>query len=255
MNPVIRTTIKPVKKIIILCLALACIKIYSSDKDEAGNLLHPYFIPPSTWEQVDPKLLSPTVIIGYVDKSKTGFLPSINLAKENVNVSLSNYLLEVKKLYQKNKNNRWRDLGYIVTKAGKARLTEIDTKNKWGEVRILQLIFMKNSTVYVLTSSALKKDFHQFYPIIQKSLLSFDLSDNLLSFVEPGKTLKLEEEIEQLKQKVRALCNQESETDLLLKDFKTFLEAQYFELGYYWQKQILDLIKNEKIEGVKSKDA
>ncbi|MBM3207976.1 MAG: hypothetical protein FJZ57_05150 [Chlamydiae bacterium] len=258
MNPAILTTIKKLIYFLYLGTIFSCLSIHGIDIDSSKDesvALCPNFTPPENWELVDPKLLSPSVIVGYVDKSKIGFLPSMNLAVEKVNVSLSKYVQEVKKLYQQNKINRWRDLGIITTKAGKARLTEVDTKNKWGDVRILQLIFLKNQTAYILTTSAKKEDFHNFYLSIQKSLLSFDLGDDVYSFVEDEKLPTLKQEVTHLKHDLLSLEEKDPDFPNPWITFDNFIKNNHANLGSFWYTQIINLLKNETSEERKGKDA
>jgi hypothetical protein len=82
------------------------------------------FTPPKGWEAVDPSALSGQVKMAYIKKeAKEGFFPSLNLVVENVTGNLNDYLNDVKKIHEQNRNNRWRKLGKIHTAAGEAQLT------------------------------------------------------------------------------------------------------------------------------------
>ena len=102
---------------------LAWIPLNSSTQvkqiDSQNNTItkFPYFYPPDGWEMIDPNLLSPKVLVGFVKKTKQGFLPSMNLAIEDVDISLSQYIKEVKKLYEVT-DSVWRDLGSFITSEG-----------------------------------------------------------------------------------------------------------------------------------------
>ena len=116
-----------------------------------------FFISPENWDIADPGTLSPKVKIAFLKNSGKGFCPSINLAIEETDVSLSDYLKAVKAIHEQDRNNHWRPLGKVRTAAGLAQLTEIDSTTEWGPVRILQLILMRDKRVYVLTAQPLEK--------------------------------------------------------------------------------------------------
>lgn len=146
-----------------------------------------FFQPPPNWEIADSKMLAKSSIIGFLDKSKSGFCPSINLATEKITVSKQEYLAIV----QRNctlKKKKWRHLGTIQTKAGEAELTEIETKTKFGPARLLQMIFIRSGTAYILTAGALKKDFGKQANQIETAMRSLTLTDDLFeAVIDPAK--------------------------------------------------------------------
>lgn len=147
---------------------------------------HCLFTPPANWEISDPKMPSKRAIVGFVDKRKSGFCPSINLTFERVEISPEEYLAIV----QKNctaKKQQWRHLGKIETKSGPAELVEIETKTKFGPARLLQAILIREKEAYILTAGALKKDFGKNGAAIEQSLRSMTLCDDLFSQVEDDK--------------------------------------------------------------------
>ncbi len=137
----------------------------------------PSFAAPKHWTSVDPKLLLPSVKISFLKEGEKGFCPSINLAVEKIEIKESAYLKIVKKMHESNPQNRWRSLGKIQTKAGMALLTEVDTKNKMGDVRLLQMILVKKEHVYVITASALKEEFAQYYQDFKTAFESLTLEE------------------------------------------------------------------------------
>lgn len=211
--------------------------------------VYPFFIPPQDWEIVDVTSLSPKVIIGFMEKDKKGFCPSMNLAIEKVNVSLNEYVKAVKKLHEIDSNTRWRDLGKLNTPAGMARITEIDTKTKWGPVRMLQLILVKEEKAYILTAAAPKEDFSRLYPSLKKSFHSFTLTEDLLSFVKDSqKSDLLREKILHVKQaSIAPLEPKEDETPSACEwvSFTEYLIKEHSDMGAFWQLQILQMIQNE----------
>lgn len=133
------------------------------------------FTPPKDWTTADPKCLAPRVKSAYVGKNNSGFCPSINLATEEVSITVEEYLKVVKKLYALDRDIRWRDLGKIQTKAGSARLTEIDTKTEFGNIRMLQMILVKEGQAYIMTAAASKENFSQHYKDFEQAFRSFDI--------------------------------------------------------------------------------
>jgi len=199
---------------------------------------------------IDAKALSPRVLAGFVKKSKAGFCPSMNLSIEQVDLPLHKYVQEVKKLHEKDRTTRWRDLGSIKTGAGLARLTEIDSKSKWGDVRMLQMILVKEGKAYILTTAAPKEDFATFYPEIKKSLSSFVQSNDLFSLItDEEKKKRLVQKITRIKESYVGLChNKEIGAPSFEKEWKeleTCLREDYAVLGSFWQLQVLQSIEED----------
>lgn len=148
---------------------------------ESPESIQCFFVPPEGWEIADPKTFSPQVKIAFLKRGNKGFCPSINLAIEETQVSLNDYLKAVKAIHEQNRNNHWRALGKVRTPAGLAQLTEIDCATELGAIRILQLILMKEGRAYVLTAAARKEEFSDYYKEIQSAFRSLTLTSDLLS--------------------------------------------------------------------------
>ena len=142
-----------------------------------------YFTPPSDWQCAQPKNMSPHVQVGFVGKGSTEFSPSINLAFEEVDVSLKEYIKAVKGMHLSQKGTSWRDLGKFKLKEGDGRLTEISTTSAWGEVKMLQAIYIRDHKAYILTAAVLKKDYPNLQEKILESLQSLSLVPDLLTSV------------------------------------------------------------------------
>jgi hypothetical protein len=155
-----------------------------------------YFLPPADWEFADPSYLAPRVKIGFLGKNQNHFRPSLNLAiEEEVDLDLEGYLKSIKEVHEQGKGKHWRDLGSFTTAAGKARLTSLDTHMEGGkEARLLQLIFLKNRTAYILTASTAKEDLPKFRKEIETAFRSLTLTDNLLENLNLEKQQKWEHE-------------------------------------------------------------
>lgn len=197
---------------------------------------------------IDAKALSPKVVVGFVKKSKAGFCPSMNLSIEQVDLPLHKYIQEVKKLHEKDRTTRWRDLGSIKTESGLGRLTEIDSKSKWGDVRMLQMILVKEGKAYILTTAAPKEDFATFYPEIKKSISSFVLASDLLSLItDEEKKHSLLQKIADIKKSYHELSlNRKKQAPSFEKKWKELegcLKEEYQDLGNFWQLQVLQSIQ------------
>jgi hypothetical protein len=195
-----------------------------------------YFTPPQGWEIADPKSLSPRVKIAFLKKVGSGFCPSMNLAIEETSVSLQEYLKAVKSIHEQDRSNRWRQLGKVHTQAGLAQLTEIDSKTEWGAVRILQLILLKEERAYVLTASALKEDFSDYYREIQSAFRSLTLSSDLFGNIPQT------EKREMLKSKQHQLLQAAEEVLGASPEIKNLLESPEFQEKHWlpFQQAVID---------------
>jgi hypothetical protein len=124
---------------------------------------------------------SPHVKIGFIGKGTGEFRPSINLAEEEVDVSLKEYVKAVKELQQADPTTKWRDLGKFPMKSGIGRLTEMSSTSPWGEIKILQALFVAEDKAYILTAAVLKEDFMKFQNELLKSFRSLALAETLWS--------------------------------------------------------------------------
>lgn len=198
-----------------------------------------YFVPPTDWEISDPRTLSPKVKISFLKNSGKGFCPSINLAIEETDVSLSEYLKAVKAIHEQDRKNQWRSLGKVRTVAGMAQLTEIDTTSEWGPVRILQLILIKDKHAYVLTAAALKEELSNHYKEVQSAFRSLTISHDLLE------NIPQQERRDMLKDKQRALYNAATPAeDTVFKEkywapFEKMVVDNFSDMGAYWQILVL----------------
>jgi hypothetical protein len=250
-----RTTTKKadlsfVYRLFLLIFSFFSVALYAEEGASSPTpQAYPFFIPPENWEIVETRFLSPKVLIGFMEKGKKGFCPSMNLAIEKVNVSLNEYVQAVKKLHEIDTSTRWRDVGKLKISAGTARITEIDTKSKWGPVRMLQMIFIKDTNAYILTAAAPKEDFARLYPSIKKAFSSFTLSEDLLSFVkDPQKSELLKEKILLLKGTSQRAADPENKDHPARNEwvfFAEYLTKEHADMGALWQLQILQMIQNE----------
>lgn len=152
----------------------------------------PIFDPPNGWECALPAKIAPCIQVGFIGKGSTLLKPSINLAIEEVDVNLNQYLKAVKEIHLGEPGTNWRDLGKFTTRTGAGRLTEITTSSPLGEIRMLQMIVVKNNTAYILTGAAIKEDFLRFQETFIKSFQSLRLEKDLFSPLSETKKKEFE---------------------------------------------------------------
>ncbi len=218
-----------------------------------------YFTPPQGWEIADPKTLSPRVKIAFIKNTGKGFCPSINLATEETSASLNDYLKAVKAIHEQDRNNHWRALGKVRTQAGLAQLTEIDSSSQWGPIRILQLIFMKDGSAYVLTAAALKEEFSDYYKEIQSAFRSLTLSFDLISNIPQLERREIvKQSQQQLIEAAEKILTASAEPVTLFADplfqekhwlpFQRTIIDNFNDMGAFWQVLLLRNIQEQLIE-------
>lgn len=191
-----------------------------------------YFIPPEGWNLADMSKLSPRVKICFIGKSSSNLLPSVNLATEEVSVTLKTYLDIVKRDCESDPNCLWRDLGKYNTSFGEGRLTEREVKTQWGVSRQAQLIVIKDQRAYILTAGALKEEFSSHYQDFEKVFRSLAVTNDLTAEIpSPEKKELLSKLIDNLKS---AGTQKES-----WKPFQEKIINDFTEMGPYWQILLL----------------
>lgn len=192
-----------------------------------------YFVPPEGWTCALPKNMSPHVKVGFISPKFSEFRPSINLALETVNVSLKEYLKAVKEIHLAQPNTRWRDLGRFQLAAGEGRLTEISSQSAWGDIKMLQAIFIQEDTAYILTAASLKKDFLKEQKKLLQALQSLTLAPDLYE------KLPEEKQKESFQQFFTSLSTQPEKSDEWRKQkwstLQTLVEAAGSQMGSHWQ--------------------
>jgi hypothetical protein len=135
------------------------------------------FIPPTGWRYSDTKSLPERVHVMVVGKGSREYPPSINLGTEPFKGTLKEYLKIVKALNDA-QGAEWKDLGTILTDAGEASLSQLDSKSEWGDVRMMHVILIRDGMVYILTAASLKEEFPRYYQDFFRSMrsLSFNCS-------------------------------------------------------------------------------
>lgn len=184
-----------------------------------------YFVPPSGWEIAHLKKPSPHLKVGFLGKGSTEFRPSINLATEEIDGSLKDYVKAVKELQAADPKIKWRDLGDFSMQGGMGRLVQMSTRSAAGEIEILQAFLLADRTIYMLTTAVLKKDFPHLQPEVLKSLRSLDLIDDLCSPIADVET----------KSHFQTLfASLQTPEKPKWDDFQAEIES-FSQLGPYWQ--------------------
>ncbi len=209
-----------------------------------------YFIPPKGWDLADQTKLSPRVKICFLGKSPHNLLPSVNLATEEVDISLKTYLDIVKKDCESDPNCQWRDLGKYQTPLGEGRLTEREVQTQWGVSRQVQLIVIKDKIAYILTAGSLKEEFSRHYKDFEGVLRSFTITNNLtdqIASTEKKSTLhqlieKLQSDFKNTTDKIAVLDEAFESSNFQKESWEPFQEKiinDFTEMGPYWQILLL----------------
>lgn len=135
------------------------------------------FTPPNGWRFAESKDLPKSVKVMVVGQGNNEYPPSINLGTENYSGSLKDYLKRVKEIND-SQGHEWKDLGTINVKAGEASLSQVDSKNKWGNVRMMHVILKKDNTIYIMTAASLKDEFPKFYKDFFAAFRSLRFDEN-----------------------------------------------------------------------------
>lgn len=193
-----------------------------------------FFVPPEGWEFAQHPPLSSHIQIGFLGKSESPFRPSLNLAIEEVDVSLKEYLKAVREIHESEMHIQWRDLGAFSFQAGPGRLTEMTSSSPAGEIKMLQGILVQGGCAYILTGAALTQDFPSLRATLLTALRSLTLVPDLLSAIGNQKErASLQERFHRFKELPPSDREKEWEhlQQIVLKDFPA--------LGSYWHLLVL----------------
>lgn len=142
---------------------------HEEEKKETTDQLSVMFTPPQGWRLADKKTLPKHVLVMVVGKGTKDYPPSMNLGYDNFQGSLKEYFKIIKEI-NASQGCQLKDLGMIPTQAGPASLSQFDEKTSWGEVRQMHAIVLKDGVAYILTASALKEEFANYYQEFFKSM-------------------------------------------------------------------------------------
>lgn len=133
-----------------------------------------HFEAPKGWQIADPSKYGRGVKIGFIASKRKIFTPSMTLTLEKVGkTSLETYLKVIEK---HNQHNHYRELGSLQTKNGPARLIQLDIKNQWGVIRVLQAISVYEGYAIIHAASVLKEEFLSVHEKLLASFKSLEVS-------------------------------------------------------------------------------
>jgi hypothetical protein len=151
----------------------------------------------------------------------------MNFATEEVDVSLKEYVKAVKELQLSDPTTKWRDLGKLTMRAGKGRLVEITKPSPFGDIKVLQALFVEGNMAYILTAVSLKEDLPKFQAELLKTFQSLELAQDLSSLI-CDETLRAE--FETLLSSLGKKEDKEEEWKTLQSEIENFAQ-----MGPYWQ--------------------
>jgi hypothetical protein len=234
----------------------------STEQKDEGVVV---FTPPTGWYLADSSALPPTVKLMVIGKGKHPFPPSINLATQPYKSTLKQYLKTVKAINE-SQGTEWKDLGTIRTEAGNASLSQVDRKTEWGEERLMHVILLKNDYIYILTASALKDEFPQFYKDFFAAMRSLRVNKDVFEMVSsPQRRSQLKSAYANLQDQWKTMLAQQSKehsetSQNALKDavfdgqqfqttawlpFKEMISQKFADMGPEWQSFILKKMEND----------
>ncbi len=192
------------------------------------------FIPPTGWEIAKLINPSPFIQVGFVGKGSTVFRPSINLAYEEIDVGLKEYVKAVKEIHLSDPNTKCRDLGKFNMRAGEGRLLDITVSASHGEIKQYQAIFVGTNKAYILTIAVLKEDFPRFQKEMIQSLETLNLLSDLYSPLDE----KQQEELKEFFSRIESGSTSESKKKELER-MQKFLSEKYSQIGPHWHYLVL----------------
>lgn len=219
------------------------------------------FNPPLGWkapEKLDPRY--PSVKLQVVGKSSSVYPPNMSLSMQPYEGSLKNYLQMIKFKEKKN-GNELKDLGSIKTEAGNGNLSQVDTKGQFGDVRFMRVILLKNSTIYIVTASALTKEFPLYYKEFFSAMQSLKIVQDPYSMISSSTS---KEELKAAAETVKKNWNnlvvqyKEEQPQSLFESenfqknswlpLSKILEKQYGNLGADWKSLFLHHLQEELLK-------
>ena len=143
-----------------------------------------YFVPPEGWLPARPQSVSTCVQIGFIGQGKTQFHPSLNLAIEETQASLKEYVRAVKAIHLAQVGTKWLDLGAFQMRAGAGRLIQLEISSPLGPQCVMQALFVQGGRAYILTGACLKEELLTFRSTFIDSFCSFTEIPDLLAPVD-----------------------------------------------------------------------
>jgi hypothetical protein len=142
---------------------------------------------------------------------------------------MKTYLKTIKELHESDRNTTWRDLGVFRTLSGNARLTEIQKRSKWGNIKMLQIILIHKNKAYILTGATLKDEFLDHHKPILKALRSLKITEDLV------KEIKNPSDREYIQAGILALKEENEEKEKKLQQLQKYILQHCTNMGAHWQ--------------------
>lgn len=214
--------------------------------------------PPKGWQLSDPSKYEQGVKVGFIASKRMMFSPSLTLSTEKVgNVTMDRYIQALKEVYIR---DRFQELGTFETFAGKTHLFQIDRKNGWGEIRILQAITIYEGFALIQTGSFLKKDFLSLHETYLSAFKSLKVAPSLLSTCKDSNLEKKISEVTKCWNKLLATSKDDSRTifngsffqNNQWKPFVNYIENELESEGMCWQFLALKYVQESLLVENKS---
>lgn len=230
------------------------------------------FTPPPGWQLADSRALPASVKVMVIGKGKSVFPPSMNLATQPYKGTIKQYLKSVKAIND-SQGSEWKDLGTIRTDAGNASLSQVDRKTEWGEERMMHVILLKNETIYILTASALKNEFPQFYKDFFAAMRSLRVNKDIFEMITSSQLRnQLKQTFSTIQSQWTTLLTQkqkdspDTSLDNLKKvlfeseefqskiwtPFNDMIKQKFTDMGPEWQSFVLDKMMNNLFNTIPS---
>ncbi|MBN2478855.1 MAG: hypothetical protein JXA94_01375 [Parachlamydiales bacterium] len=226
-----------IKKKLYLLFIFFALSIFPNEKTV-------FFKVKNEWELANPKAYTNLIKVGFIKKEKAKFKSSINLACEKTSASLKDYTKAAKEIHEEDINVTYDILDEIQIDKTIANLCQINKKVNGINLKMLQMIFVKDGYVYVMTAACEKTKFLNNFKNFMEIFLSFQLVDNLFDLIE-DKDLKND------------LLKNYSDTIYLSKNiskkaleknltsFEKYLDKKFQNYGKYFQYLLLEKIIKE----------
>jgi len=191
----------------------------------------PFFVPPNEWECIQPQKLDSYIQIAFLGKGQSDLRPSLNLAIEEVDLSLKEYLKSVREIHENEMKVTWRDLGPFTFKSGKGRLAEITTPSPLGDVKMLQGILVQDGFAYILTGAVLKQEFSFWQTSLINALHSLTIVPDLFSAInDPAQRSHLQETFLSFDH-----LNTKQDRQTKWSSLQKTIQANFASMGSHWQ--------------------
>jgi hypothetical protein len=106
------------------------------------------------------------------------------LILEPTELSKEAYLSMIKKSIEESAFGSMKDLGEFPSEAGSLQLFESIVPTKWGPVKMLQGVMVKNKNAYILTATLQEGEFSSFSQDIYEAFRSFSIEKDIYEMLD-----------------------------------------------------------------------